>query len=110
MAAPQVAGALALLLSARPYLGADAQESLLRTTAVDLGPAGADDSYGAGRIDLAAAFAALTQPDITGPEVTGQAAPWTEPRSARPHPTCARRSQAPSGSRDPIQAPAWDRR
>jgi putative copper export protein/methionine-rich copper-binding protein CopC len=59
MAAPQVAGALALLLSAFPDTGVAAQESALRSGSLDLGPAGADDSYGAGRINVLASYTLL---------------------------------------------------
>jgi subtilisin family serine protease len=54
-AAPHVSGALALLLGA----GVEPAEAVerLRRTAVDLGPSGADDEHGAGRIDIAAALA-----------------------------------------------------
>jgi len=55
MAAPHVAGALALLLSAHPGLTTAQQAAALEASAVDLGPAGADNSYGFGRIDVLAA-------------------------------------------------------
>jgi len=57
LAAPHVAGGLALLLSAYPDLSADEQENALINSAVDLGLiAGPDDTYGYGRLDLLAAF------------------------------------------------------
>jgi subtilisin family serine protease len=55
MAAPHVAGALALLLAAHPGLSADEQAAALAAGALDLGPAGPDDAYGAGRLDVLAA-------------------------------------------------------
>ncbi len=58
-AAPHVAGALALLLSAFPELTVTQQETILNTTAVDLGPTGPDNVYGAGRLDVLAAYNAL---------------------------------------------------
>jgi serine protease AprX len=70
LAAPHVAGALALLLSAHPGLSATAQETALTSTAVDLGAAGADDSYGAGRIDIAAALQSIGS-DTAGPVLGG---------------------------------------
>jgi subtilisin family serine protease len=57
MAAPHVTGALAVLRSAG-LAPEDAVERLL-ATATDLGPAGPDSTFGAGRIDLAAAVAGL---------------------------------------------------
>ncbi|TCN44294.1 subtilase family protein [Kribbella orskensis] len=56
LAAPHVAGALALLLQTMPGLTADRQVSALQQGAVDLGPAGADDSYGSGRLDVLASY------------------------------------------------------
>jgi len=59
VAAPHVAGALALLLSAFPNLTVEQQSAALSNTAVDLGPAGPDDTYGAGRLDVLAAYNSL---------------------------------------------------
>jgi subtilisin family serine protease len=65
VAAPHVAGALALLLSARPSLTANQQEAALEAGAVDLGPVGPDADFGYGRLDVAAAYATLTpSPDF----------------------------------------------
>lgn len=58
-AAPFVSGAAALLFSARPNITAAQVRALLISSATDLGPAGRDTTYGAGLIDLPAAFAAL---------------------------------------------------
>lgn len=66
LAAPHVAGALALLLSAFPDLPADRQESALEVSAVDLGTVGLDNDTGYGRLDVAAAYQWLaTTPDFT---------------------------------------------
>ena len=66
VAAPHVAGALALLLQAFPGMSADRQAAALENSAVDLGPAGADNSYGRGRLDALAAYQWLgTTPDFT---------------------------------------------
>ncbi len=59
-AAPHVAGGLALLLSALPDLTVEQQEAALQAGAVDLGPAGPDMDYGAGRLDVLASYRALT--------------------------------------------------
>ena len=52
MAAPHVAAAAALLLEANPHLSPVQLKELMQSTAVDLGPAGWDNVYGWGRIDL----------------------------------------------------------
>ncbi len=61
MAAPHVSGGLALLLSAFPHLGVEDQRAALLNTAIDLGPAGPDNSYGYGLLDLLAAYAWLKE-------------------------------------------------
>lgn len=60
IAAPHVAGVLALLLSGKPGLTADQQAAALTAGARDLGPAGPDDTYGAGRLDALAAWNAAS--------------------------------------------------
>ncbi len=66
IAAPHVAGALALLRGARPGMTGATVESALTSTARDLGAAGPDDRYGFGRVDVAAANAwAATAPDYS---------------------------------------------
>jgi hypothetical protein len=66
MAAPEVSGALALLLSAFPGLPADRQESALEYGALDLGPAGPDNDSGYGRLDVLGAYNWLrTAPDFS---------------------------------------------
>jgi len=58
MAAPHVAGAVALLLQADPSLDYDHLRELLLTTAVDLEAPGYDYDVGYGRLDIHAAVAA----------------------------------------------------
>ncbi|MEZ6000421.1 S8 family serine peptidase [Hyphomonas sp.] len=58
-AAPQVAGALALLASAFPEKSMLELEAALEATARDLGAAGPDNDYGAGLLDVAAAYVSL---------------------------------------------------
>ena len=66
VAAPHVAGALALLLQAFPGMSADRQAAGLENSAADLGAPGADNSYGYGRLDALAAYQWLaTAPDFT---------------------------------------------
>jgi len=66
VAAPHVAGALALLLQAFPGMSADRQAAALENSAADLGTVGADNSFGYGRLDALAAYRWLaTTPDFT---------------------------------------------
>ncbi len=58
LAAPHVAGAIALLMSTGLASATTAEQALL-ATATDLGAAGADNVFGRGRIDTAAALASL---------------------------------------------------
>ncbi len=62
LAAPHAAGALALLLGARPGLTADEQLAALTGTARDLGTAGPDPDYGSGLLDAVAAYQSLGPP------------------------------------------------
>ena len=55
MASPMVAGLVALIKAARPDLTPDEVESMIETTARDLGAGGKDPVYGAGIIDANAA-------------------------------------------------------
>lgn len=69
MAAPQVAGVLALEFAANPALGADEVVAILYATATDLGPAGFDEEYGWGEVDAyEAVLAAVTgeYDDVSG--------------------------------------------
>ena len=56
MASPHVAGAVLLLREAFPELMGEDLQLALYHSAVDLGPAGEDNAYGKGIIDVAAAF------------------------------------------------------
>ena len=68
MASPHVAGAVALLKQFAPNLTGRQILEALYNTAVDLGAAGEDNSYGRGLIDVYAAFLSLGTPDSTAPE------------------------------------------
>lgn len=68
MAAPHVAGAVALLKQFAPNLTGKQILEALYNTAVDLGAAGEDNNYGMGLIDVYAAFLSLGTPDSTAPD------------------------------------------
>jgi hypothetical protein len=88
---PHVAGALALLLSAKSDLTPDQEANALMSSAEDLGIPGPDNIYGYGRVDVMAAYYSLYQVRITSsafsvPE-NGGAAPLTlELNRASPEP------------------------
>lgn len=65
-ACPQVAGAAALMISANPDLTESQIARILRTTAIDMGPAGFDNTFGFGRLNVEAALKAVL-PLIAGP-------------------------------------------
>ena len=70
MAAPHVAGALALLLAARPGLTPNQQADAVRAGAADLGAAGPDNSFGAGMLDVTGALSHMPPADAVPPLVT----------------------------------------
>jgi subtilisin family serine protease len=71
LAAPHLAGGLALLLDAFPNLSVDQQEEALENGALDLGGAGPDNTYGNGRLDILASYNWLA----SAPEFTITATP-----------------------------------
>lgn len=73
IAAPQAAGALALLLGAFPGADADRQAAALQRGAVDAGAPGPDNDYGAGRLDVLGAYTWLS----TAPDFSVAASPAT---------------------------------
>lgn len=78
--APHVSGALALLLSAFPNLTVSQQEIALTSTAFDLGSVGLDNTYGAGRIDVLAAYNAVLNGNLPTPTPTATATPTATPK------------------------------
>jgi subtilisin family serine protease len=87
MAAPHVAGAVALVRQAAPGMAPGAVMDLLRRTAADRGAPGPDPAYGAGLLDIPAALAAAGAPALTPPAAPG-AAERPAPRR-RPGPSLA---------------------
>jgi len=77
-AAPQVAGAAALLWSINPQLTVDQVQSILLNTAHDLGAPGRDDVFGYGLLDVgaAAATAALPEPSTGAALLSALAIFW----------------------------------
>lgn len=62
---PHIAGSMALILGAYPEITPEEMAMVLQTTAVDLGPAGKDNQFGAGKVDcLAAAILAEQMNDF----------------------------------------------
>jgi subtilisin family serine protease len=82
IAAPHVAGALALLLDAYPGLSADLQAQALEMGAMDLGPAGPDDTFGWGRLDVGTSYAWLASRSQSPPETPPDFALAISPTSA----------------------------
>jgi thermitase len=77
LATPIVAGAAALVIAERPDFSAAQIDAALTSTAVDLGAAGADVYFGAGRVNAAAAVqqAASTVVKDTAPPTIAIASP-----------------------------------
>jgi len=74
MAAPHVAGAVALLRQVDPDAEVDDIKHALLNTAVDLGPAGEDNAYGKGIINILSAAESITPRSLFG-KVTFNSAP-----------------------------------
>ncbi len=90
MAAPHVAGVVALLRQARPELTVEALVATLAGTARDLAPAGWDGATGAGAVDALAAVASVARVgtlelrvSVAGGGAAGGATARTEPGGAR---------------------------
>ncbi len=64
MATPHTAGTVALMLQKNYNLTRAQIDSILETTAVDLGPSGKDNAFGAGRIDALAAINATPESTV----------------------------------------------
>ncbi len=75
MASPIVAGLVALMKTVRPDLSPDEVEGLLKQSSVDLGAAGPDPVFGAGRIDALGAVQAARDYQRPAPPPAPLAAP-----------------------------------
>jgi len=84
MACPHVAGAIALLRQVNPNATVDTIKWALMQSALDLGSAGEDNTYGWGMIDLPAAMQLL--PENDQPYVFVSAAYVVEPNNNYPDP------------------------
>jgi subtilisin family serine protease len=95
MATPHVAGIVALVQSAQPGIAPDEVLSILASTALDAGPAGRDDWFGAGLVQAEAAVRAAGGGDPTpapAPDPTPAPTPDPTPApSAAPTPAPAER-------------------
>lgn len=80
LAAPHAAGVLALLLSGYPGASPEEQRLALIQTGADLGPAGADNTYGYGRLNALAALEWLAENHKT-PTPSPTPSPTPEPIS-----------------------------
>jgi len=67
MAAPHVAGLVALLLEVNPALTPEQVRDILTTTADDAGPAGVDDAWGFGLVDTREALRLAHQMTLSAP-------------------------------------------
>ncbi len=89
-AAPIVSGLCALVWSRNPALSPAQVEQIVRGTCVDRGAAGVDEVYGHGRINAAAAMAAVsaTQRHTLWASSVPDNASWTDESYAAFAPTC----------------------
>lgn len=81
MATPHVSGLAALMLAKNPSLTPEQIRQILRTTSVDIGTAGRDNTFGYGRIDANAAVAASMSPTVLTPIITSPTTRTTVSRS-----------------------------
>jgi subtilisin family serine protease len=79
-AAPHVAGLAALIWSVNPNLSPEQVEYVMKSSAVDLGPAGRDDTFGDGRIDAMTALGLVGQASVT-PNMTPAYSPVAVPEA-----------------------------
>lgn len=103
MAAPHVAGVVALMRQANPALTPDRVHAVLRETATDIAEPGHDASTGAGRVDaLAAVMRAAGIESVPAPPAP--APPAAEPAPVRSPKTTPRRSHQRPAARVELSA------
>jgi subtilisin family serine protease len=85
MAAPHIAGVVALIRQASPGLGATDIGQLLRGTATDLGPPGPDTDTGVGLVNALAAVAAALGRPVPAPVVAAPPQPAPTPVAVAPN-------------------------
>ena len=101
--APHASGSLALLLSAFPNLTVAQQEAALTATAVDLGTTGADNNYGAGRINVLAAYNSIANGNVA--TATPTTAPTNTPTPTRTATATATRTATSTPTRTSTPTP-----
>jgi subtilisin family serine protease len=102
---PVTAGVLALIFAANPNLTAAQAESILLSSADDLGPAGWDASFGHGRVNAEAALQAALGDTGSDPEPSPTPTPTPAP-NATATPTVAGPTATPTATPDaPTPAP-----
>ena len=68
-ACPQVSGVAALMLSVNPNLTESQITNMLRSSAIDMGPSGFDNTYGYGRLNAYYALITASASTIYGPSI-----------------------------------------
>jgi hypothetical protein len=84
VAAAEVSGIVALLVELKPSITPDEVRKVLQSTAVDLGPKGPDDQFGAGRVDAERAVMALASEPARAERVMLFADRWPDVPLLRP--------------------------
>ncbi|SDT79104.1 S8 family peptidase [Actinoplanes derwentensis] len=105
MASPHVAAAAALLKAYQPHLTPDQIELVLEKSAVDLGTKGFDNDHGYGRIDAAAALAAV-MPVTTAPTTPTMTAPTASVPATAPTTSGPTETPSESPSATPSESPS----
>ena len=104
MASPHVAGAVAIIRSIRPSATPAQIRQVLTSTATDKGTPGADASYGAGILDIAAVTAAAGSLPTSAPAPAPAPAPASAPEPApAPAPADSGGEPAPAPTKEDSQ-------